>query len=205
VESAICAVTSDSRKRDAAREPVSCPVFARMVETRSGRVLWSAGNMPKSSPVPIASAAAKSTTAGCSSSCRVVTACAGRMEPISASVHRATSRLAIPPSSASRTDSVRSCASTWRRLAPSERRTAISIPRPAPRASSRLAMLAQAMSRTRPVMAKSSVSGVRTSACSELCPRRPGSSVTSLARKRAIPCSLIPSCSGASTSATIGR
>ena len=43
IDSAICAVTSELRKRVAARVPECLPEFARSVVTRSGRVLWSAG------------------------------------------------------------------------------------------------------------------------------------------------------------------
>ena len=59
---------------------------------------------------------------------------------------------------ASSADSVRSCRTTCQRLAPIDSRTAISLARAAPRASSRLAMLAQAISSTKPVTASSSVS-----------------------------------------------
>ena len=57
---------------------------------------------------------------------------------IPASVQYATATLTIPPSAASSTDSVRTCAMSWRRVAPSESRTAISVVRFAARASSRL-------------------------------------------------------------------
>jgi hypothetical protein len=64
------------------------------------------------------------------------------------------------------------------RVAPSESRTAISSDRFAPRARSRFAMLAQAMSSTIPVMQSSRSNGVRVSRCTELCPRRPSVSAS---------------------------
>ncbi len=64
-------------------------------------------------------------------------------------------------------------------------------------------MLAQAISSTVPVTASRMISGVRASLSKLLCPRLPGSVVISLALKRAIVWSLMPFCSGASTSLTI--
>ena len=72
---------------------------------------------------------------------------------------RADDQAGAPPMAASSTDSVRSCATSCQRLAPIDSRTAISRRARAPRASSRLAMLAQAISSTKPVTASSSVSG----------------------------------------------
>ena len=73
------------------------------------------------------------------------------------SVQRATTRPSAPPIAASSADSVRSWRTTCQRLAPIDSRTAISLARDAPRASSRLAMLAQAISSTKPVTASSRV------------------------------------------------
>ena len=126
------------------------------------------------------------------------------MMPVS--VQRATTRPSAPPSAASSADSVSSCRTSCQRLAPIDSRTAISLARAAPRASSRLAMLAQAISSTNAVTPSSSVSG----GCARrramlLWPRAPGSTVTGLALKRAIVASLMPFCSGASTSLTMAR
>ena len=67
--------------------------------------------------------------------------------------------------------------STWPincpRVAPNDRRTAISIVRFAARASNKLAILAQAMRSTIPVIRKSMTSGVRASLITLLCPLRP--------------------------------
>jgi hypothetical protein len=176
-----------------------------MVVTSSGRVLFRAGKMPKSSPVPMESAAAKRITMGRIPTWSMSLPSAGRMDAMRLSVQCATSRLAMPPISARTVDSVSSWPSRRRRVAPSESRTAISMLRPAPRASSRLAMFAQAMSSTVPVIPMRRRMGVRASPCIELCPRAPSSTVISRCRNSAIRCSLIPSCSGASTSLTIGR
>ena len=103
------------------------------------------------------------------------------------------------------TDSVSSCASSCRRLAPSESRTAISVARPAPRASSRFAMLAHAMSSTMPVTRISKhqrrprLAVHRALAARSRLRRR-----SSFALNLAIVWSLMPFCSGASTSVMIG-
>ena len=49
--SAICDVASSSRTRAAPFAPDGWPAWFLSVETRSGRVLWSAGKSPKSRPV----------------------------------------------------------------------------------------------------------------------------------------------------------
>ena len=135
----------------------------------------------------------------------VSAASGGMMLMMRLSVHCATNSEANPPTRASSTLSVSSCSTRWRRVAPSASRTPISVARPAPRASSRLAMLAQAMSSTMAVTEKSSRIGVFASRWMELWPRAPGSSSTFLALKLAIVLSLIPFCSGASTSVMMGE
>ena len=112
IESAICAVTSDVRKRAAARAPDGWPGAARSVVTRSGRVLCSAGNRPNSKPGGDATAPRR----------RAPPPAAARTAAIDARVRRqqrdderrassrATSRPASPPSTASTHDSVSSCA-----------------------------------------------------------------------------------------------
>ena len=66
IDSAIWTVTSVVRNRDAARAPDGWPACALIVETRSGRVLCSAGNNPNRKPVATDSTAAKITIPGCS-------------------------------------------------------------------------------------------------------------------------------------------
>ena len=78
-----------------------------------------------------------------------------------ARVRRATNKPAMPPSSASVHDSTSNCVSSCRRLAPIDKRTAISPARPAPFASRRFAMLAHAVSNTSAVTPISKISGAR--------------------------------------------
>ena len=124
---------------------------------------------------------------------------------ISATVHRATRRLARPPTTARISASASSCPTRRARPAPIERRTAISPERAAPRARSRLAMFAHAISSTKPVTPSSIVSGVLASLLTDVCPRAPPTAVTCLCLNRAMVWSLIPFWSGASTSLMMAR
>ena len=158
----------DLRRRERGAEARRGPCARRLARealehaTRSGRVLCSAGNRPKASPVASDSAARR--PARVPSIAEMNVADARRQQRRDArSVQRATSRLAAPPSSASgttRSAAGRRAASGWRRstAAPPSRRRA-----PAARASSRLAMFAHAMSSTRPVTPNRSGSGARAS------------------------------------------
>ena len=158
VESAIWVVARAVRKREAARAPDGWPAVLLIAETRSGRVLWSAGNSPKSRPVVIATAAVNISVVGSRRSLMKEVSSRGIRAMMPVSDQRATTRPSAPPIAASRADSVRSWRTTCQRLAPIDSRTAISLARAAPRASSRLAMLAQAISSTKPVTASSRVS-----------------------------------------------
>ena len=80
----------------------------------------------------------------------------------------------MPPNAASRHASVSSCRTSCARLAPIERRIAISPARAAERASSRFAMFAQAMTSTSAVTPKSSVSGACASPPRRALPSSPG-------------------------------
>ncbi len=111
----------------------------------------------------------------------VCATCAGSSDMISASVQCATKMPAIPPNAASSSDSVSNCPISRARPAPIDSRTAISLARAAERASSRLAMLAQAISSTSPVTPSSRSSGVFASARTELWPMPPGSTTIGLA------------------------
>src|SRR5262249_23128793 len=71
------------------------------------------------------------------------------------------------------------------------------------RASSRFAMLAQAMSSTNAVTPSNRRSGVFASSGIELWPRPPGATRMGFSRKRASVCGLMSFCSGASTSLRI--
>ncbi len=66
-------------------------------------------------------------------------------------------------------------------------------------------MLAHAIRRTTPVTAKSRLSGVLASSCTLLWPRWPWVKMMGLLRNRSIVASLMPVCSGASTSLMIVR
>ena len=98
IDSAICAVTSDVRKRAAPRPPDSLPELLRSSVTRSGRVLCSAGTMPNTSPVPSDSTAAKISTGMLRLNCIVVAICGGSIAVMPASVQCATTMLTMPPS-----------------------------------------------------------------------------------------------------------
>ena len=76
-----------------------------MTDTRSGRVLCSAGKRPKKNPVPSVSAAANNITEGSSVNVAVSAASFGSIPAMRDSVHRATTRPATPPKNASRHDS----------------------------------------------------------------------------------------------------
>jgi len=204
IASATCAVASDVRKRRATFPPASLPELLRIAVTRSGRVLCSAGNSPKAMPVTSESAAAKPTAGQLSPRPRLSEISAGSIAVMPRSVHVANSRLATPPMNASVTDSVSSCDRSCRREAPSDRRTAISISRLAARAMRMLAMFAQAIRSTSPVIAKSMKSGPPASSPTSLCPRRPSATVTCLAANFGTSESRMLRCSGSSTSLMIG-
>ena len=121
------------------------------------------------------------------------------------SVQRAATSPAAPPRSARRHDSVSSCVTSRRRVAPSESRTAISDARPADRASSRFAMFAHAISRTTPVTPSRSSKGTPTVSCIPLCPRRPSLTGSGFATNRSRSSSLRFVWSGASTSVRMLR
>ncbi len=127
----------------------------------------------------------------------------GSRDWIRSSVQRATTSPATAPSAASSSDSVSSCPMSCQRLAPIDTRTAISLARAAARASSRLAMLAQAISSTNAVTPSSSISGAFASGRAELCPCAPGTTPIVFALNCTMVLSLIPFWSGASTWVTI--
>ena len=72
--------------------------------------------------------------------------------------------------------SVRNCLTRRPRLAPTDMRTAISLPRAVPRTSRRLATLTHETSNTRPTMPMSTLSGVEYSVRRRSCPFAAGSS-----------------------------
>jgi hypothetical protein len=159
IESAICAVTSAVRSRAAARGPDGCPVCPLRADTRSGLVLASAGSRPNARPVIIEITAANTSTGELMSGVNDLAASRGSMAEIPDSVHVATSRPAAPPIRARMPASSSNWPTSCHRPAPSDRRTAISVDRAAPRARSRLAMLTQAIRSTMAVTDKRKTSG----------------------------------------------
>ena len=124
-------------------------------------VTCSAGTNPKTTPVTTESASAKSTTGQFSAMF-----CIRGMPPTEAlvsseSAHAATINPAAPPTHDRTTLSTTSWRMTRARLAPSAIRSAISFCRSTARASSRLATLAQAISRTSATAPVSSTSAGR--------------------------------------------
>ena len=91
MDSAICAVTSPARKRAAERPPAIWPAPARMALMRSLRVLCSAGNSPKTTPVTRLSSAENTRTDRLIEKCNVFDASGGSSALITLSVHVATS------------------------------------------------------------------------------------------------------------------
>ena len=172
----ICATTSAALSRRLATPP--CWRVTSDPPTRD-RVECHAGARPNSS------AAADVTTIANPSSRASVAAARGIREP-SGEINRTTpSRsheahtIPIAPPSAARTRlSVSNCRTRRPRLTPSATRRSISRRRACARASNRLAMFAQAMSRTTTTPPINSCSGRANCARSEETPRPAGSSVT---------------------------
>ena len=156
------------------------------VDTRSGRVLCSAGKSPKRRPVPMVSAAANRTTGVLELEGEDLRRLRRQQRhdqpqrPVrdedagDAAEHREQQRLGQELADEVPRGSRRSTS-----------RTAISPARAAERASSRLAMFAQAISRTKPVTPSSMQSGVlASSARGALARDRPASTSISLLRNR---------------------
>ena len=94
------------------RPPASFPELLRSAVTRSGRVLCSAGNSPNAIPVASDSAAAKTTAAQFIPNISSALMSGGMSAEMPRRVQDAKSRLAMPPITASVTDSVSSCPSS---------------------------------------------------------------------------------------------
>ena len=193
IDSAICAVASVVRKRDAAararrlaglalerRRPDRAACCAAPGTARRG------GRCRASAPPRRAARCGRSDV--------------DRVRPPSAGSSAAISAERPPRTTSSRRRRRRPRAAPTRsaagaiscqRLAPIDSRTAISPARAAARASSRLAMLAQAISSTTPVTPSSSVERRSRLAAIVALPAAPGSTADGLALKRAIVCSLM--------------
>ncbi len=138
---------------------------ASSAATRSPRIRSRLTTGPNPNRMPAASETARvklKTEASMVASPNRGAAC-GAIRIITAIAHLARSRPAAPPKSASTTLSVRSCRSIRRRPAPSATRIAISRRLVDARASSRLAMLAQAISNTKPALTSSTINPRRAS------------------------------------------
>ena len=195
---------AEARRRARARRLAGLALERR--RSRSGRVLCSAGKRPNSTPVPIASAAANSITDRVDRRTASSSAACGRQQrrdQRSAS----TARRAAPPTPPNEREQHDSVEQLPRpaapRLAPIDSRTAISPARAAPRASSRLAMFAQAISSTNAGDAEQQHQRRLRLACDRALAAAPGSSSDRLGPEPRHRLSLMPFCSGASTSLTI--
>ncbi len=122
-----------------------------------------AGRMPKRMPVATAAARANRSTRPSMAASRNCGIAAGPKRCTRTIPKRATSRPSNPPARESTKLSDSSCATIWLRDAPMANRTAISLRREAPRASSRLATLAQAIRSSRPTAPLNTSSGWRVS------------------------------------------
>ncbi|HEY8520885.1 MAG TPA: hypothetical protein VIN61_12450 [Gammaproteobacteria bacterium] len=105
----------------------------------STRLVLSAGMSPNRSTVAMVAAAANDSAAGSSVISSRLAASAGTVAPMTFNVATATGSPASPPSAASSAASASSCRTSRLRLAPIDVRTAISLARDAPLASSRFA------------------------------------------------------------------
>ena len=144
------ATTSPSRIRDPDR-PVSPPRPASLsVPMSAPRVACAAGNTPNSSPVPTASAIANRITVRSTAIASRRGMPSGFIPIRTSTPQTASSRPRPAPSRLSSRLSVSSCRTSLERPAPSAVRMAISDPRAAARARSRLATFAHAISSTKP-------------------------------------------------------
>ncbi len=122
---------------------------------------WRAGARPTRRPVIRVSTAAAAKTAASTRTSFSRGASAGARATSASTPHMPSSRPATPPAAAMTRLSVASCRTIRPRLAPSAMRVASSRRRPDARASSRLAMLAQAMSSTKVTAPASATSAGR--------------------------------------------
>ena len=162
--SATCAVTRPLRRNSDPLPPASEPTVSLSVVHGSGRLERSAGTRPNTIPVVSVRTSVKP---------RMRASGHGAMRSGAPSVGMYASRPRVsaiesstparPPKNDSTRLSTSSCRTSCRLDAPSDRRTAISRWRMKPRAISRLATFAQAMSSTRPTMHMRTTSGVEKS------------------------------------------
>ena len=172
---AICAVASVARKSCGRLAPDGCPAWPFNVGSKSGLVLCRAGKRPNSKPVATESAAANSRTVPSMLNLSVLASDRQQRE----------NQVQRPLGD----EDAREAAGNGQQDHGLGQQLDDELPatradrqpdghlaeRAAARASRRLAMLAQAMSRTRPVTPSSSFNGVAASCSTELWPRAPSS------------------------------
>ncbi len=144
-ESAAWTIVNVVRRLDRRPPPSRAPVRSASVPV--DRVDRIAGRMPTRRPVASANAAEAASTRGLTGDAVHSTA-EKRAWRASPPITYVTAMPAIAPPKARRIDSIRSSLTILKRLAPSAARIATSRCRRLPRASSRLAMFAQAINRT---------------------------------------------------------
>ena len=186
VASATWLPASDARSRAVARVAVDRPAAAGLLAR--ARMACIAGAIPKRRAVARLTPAVKSRIGAFSEKASISASSTGISPSSSTIVTRATAIDAAPPSSASSADSTNSSRNTAQPDAPTASRTDTSAARSVARAISRLATLAQAMSRTNAVTANRSARMARDSSRLPLWPWLPGSRKTVRARTAARAC-----------------
>ena len=146
---AICATTSTVRDREAVRSVMS-PAAPRSDAASGGRTARNAGRMPTSTAEIPDSASAKVQTRSPGDTSSAAACSGGKNDGRTSAVHAAKIIASAVEANARTAVSVSSCRISRAPLAPSARRTAISLARVVVRDSSRLATLAQASSSTSP-------------------------------------------------------
>ena len=150
--------------------PPNPPLPSSLSEWRTfDRIACTAGTSPNTSPVRIDTPTANTATGHASPMFCARGSAAALAALRSDTPHKATSNPAAPLTHARTTLSIRSCRKIRPRPAPSAKRSAISLRRPTPRASSRLATFAQAISRTSTTAPRSIRSAGRTFCTSRSC------------------------------------
>ena len=184
VASASCAVARPVLTRDVERVSARRP-GCQPLPAATRRSMCIAGHSPKSTLVPRVSESVNSRIVRLSSNGSRAASSAGNVVRMAATAERAMTSAAAPPRRPTSSASVISSRIRRRAPAPIQRRTAISPLRSAARASIRLARLAHAMSRTRPVTdsSKERTSFVSSRLTSR--PRAPPSSTIRRARNSA--------------------
>ena len=148
---AICVVASAVRNRVAVRVPSTRPPGPPNERATVVRTQCTAGNRPNRAAVPRLTPSVNTSSAPLISNVVRTAGAAGRAVERICSVVRAASSPPTPPAIPRRQASIRRIRTTPPAEDPSDRRTAISGTRSAPRASIRFARFAQAMSSTSPV------------------------------------------------------